>query len=312
MGGEVRVRSIEPTTVPQWDRMKTANLLTETLSKLSVPQDRVLYVHSSMNWLTRADISLRGAVDALIDWTQAAGGTLVFPAFPFRGSHEAYLRSKPTFDVRRTPARVGLLNETVRRRRGVKRSLDPDLSVIALGPHADLVVGTGFTGPDPTGPDSPFQRIIKLGGMLAGLGVSLNYMNMIHVLDSRYRQRYPFDIYSPSIYVADAIDAAGCRHTVAKHAMLNELQMHIKPSLVVQLLRPGHNTFRSLKVGDTDFFVWDLPSWERLCVAHAEQTLDDGGFPCWLGEVARRVDWKASADAEGRAGARPAAGSRRR
>jgi aminoglycoside N3'-acetyltransferase len=293
------------------DRMKTSNVLTETLSKLSVPQDRVLYVHSSMNWLTRAGISLREAVDALIDWTQAAGGTLVFPAFPFRGSHEAYLRSKPTFDVRRTPARVGLLNETVRRRPGVKRSLDPDLSVIALGPQADAVIGTRLTGKDPTGPDSPFQRIIELGGALAGLGVSLNYMNMIHVLDSRYRARYPFDIYSPSIYAADAIDAAGCRHTVAKHAMLNELQLHIKPRLVIHMLRPARETFRSLKVGETDFFVWDLPSWQRLCVAHAEQMLDGGGFPCWLSEVAQRVAWKASAAGTGRAGARPLAGSRR-
>jgi aminoglycoside N3'-acetyltransferase len=292
--------------------MKTANLLTETLLKLSVPQDRVLYVHSSMNWLTRAGISLREAVDALIEWTQAAGGTLVFPAFPFRGSHEAYLRSNPTFDVRRTPARVGLLNETVRRRRGVNRSLDPDLSVIALGSQADAVVGTGLTGRDPTGPDSPFQRIIELGGSLAGLGVSLNYMNMIHVLDSRYRARYPFDIYSPSIYAAEAIDAAGCRHTVVKHAMLNELQVHIKPSLVIHMLSPGRDTFRSLKVGDTDFFVWDLPPWEKLCADHAEQTLDGGSFPCWLNEVAQRVAWKAPATADRRSAARPVAGLRRR
>jgi aminoglycoside N3'-acetyltransferase len=292
--------------------MKTANLLTETLLKLSVPQDRVLYIHSSMNWLTRAGISLREAVDALVEWTQAAGGTLVFPAFPFRGSHEAYLRSKPTFDVRRTPARVGLLNETVRRRRGVNRSLDPDLSVIALGSQADAVVGTGLTGRDPTGPDSPFQRIIELGGSLAGLGVSLNYMNMIHVLDSRYRARYPFDIYSPSIYAAEAIDAAGRRHTVVKHAMLNELQVHIKPSLVIHMLSPGRDTFRSLKVGDTDFFVWDLPPWEKLCADHAEQTLDGGGFPCWLNEVAQRVAWKAPATADRRSAARPVAGSRRR
>jgi aminoglycoside N3'-acetyltransferase len=292
--------------------MKTANLLTETLLKLSVPQDRVLYIHSSMNWLTRAGISLREAVDALVEWTQAAGGTLVFPAFPFRGSHEAYLRSKPTFDVRRTPARVGLLNETVRRRRGVNRSLDPDLSIIALGSQADAVVGTELTGRDPTGPDSPFQRIIELGGSLAGLGVSLNYMNMIHVLDSRYRARYPFDIYSPSIYAAEAIDAAGRRHTVVKHAMLNELQVHIKPSLVIHMLSPGRDTFRSLKVGDTDFFVWDLPPWEKLCADHAEQTLDGGGFPCWLNEVAQRVAWKAPATADRRSAARPVAGSRRR
>jgi aminoglycoside N3'-acetyltransferase len=92
--------------------------------------------------------------------------------------------------------------------------------VIALGPQADAVIGTGLTGKDPTGPDSPFQRIIELGGALAGLGVSFNYMNMIHVVDSRYREHYPFEIYSRSMYTADTIDAAGCRHTVvmARHA----------------------------------------------------------------------------------------------
>jgi hypothetical protein len=150
-----------------------------------------------------------------------------------------------------------------------------------------------------------------LGGALAGLGVSFNYMNLIHVLDSRYRARYPFEIYSRSIYAADAIDAAGCRHTTAKYAMLNELQMHIKPGLVVHMLNPGRDTFRNLKIGDTDFFVWDLPSWERLCAEHAEQTLAGGGFPCWLSEVAPRLASKSPAAAERRSLARPIAGSRR-
>ncbi len=265
--------------------MTTSNPLTQALSKLSVPQDRILYIHSSMDWLTRAGIRVVDALDALVGWTNAGGGTLVFPAFPFRGSHEAYLRTRPTFDVRRSPARVGLLNETMRRRKGVKRSLDADLSVIALGPQADAVIGVGLTGKDPTGPDSPFQRVIELGGALVGLGVSFNYMNMIHVLDSRYRVHYPFQIYSDTIYAVDTIDDDGRCHAAVKHAMLNELQVHIKPSQAVHLLKPSRDTFRSLRIGDTDFFVWDLPSWERLCVAHIEQRLDAGSFPCWLTEV---------------------------
>lgn len=268
--------------------MDPPGTLRHVLAKLSVPQDRIVYIHSSMDWLSRAGFRTGDALDALIDWT-SCGGTLVFPAFPFRGSHEAYLRSGPIFDVKRTPARVGLLNETLRRRKGVRRSLDPDLSVIALGPLADVIVGSGFTGEDPTGADLPFQRVIELGGVLVGLGVSINYMNMIHVLDSRYRGRYPFDIYSRSIYPAITIDTKGRRHQVTKQAMLNELQVYIKPSRVVRQLNPGSDVFRSLKVGDTDFFLWDLPSWERLCIDHVEKVLDDGGVPCWLAEVAKRV-----------------------
>jgi aminoglycoside N3'-acetyltransferase len=270
------------------DGMEQANALKKVLTALSVPRDRVLYVHSSMDWLSRAGVRLGDALNTLIDWTDR-GGTLVFPAFPFRGSHEAYLQGRPTFDVRRTPVRVGLLNETLRRRKGVKRSLDPDLSVIAVGRQADAVIGTGFTGPDPTGPDSPFQRVIALNGALLGLGVSFNYMNMIHVLDSRYRESYPIEIYSNAVYAARTIDAAGCPHEVSKQAMLNELQVHIKPSEIVRLLRPGCEVFRNERIDDVDFFVWDLPPWERLCVAHIEQALDAGSFPCWLTEVSRHL-----------------------
>src|SRR6516165_10618024 len=260
--------------------MRTSNLLTETLSNLSVPRGRILYIHSSMDWLIRAGIGVGEALDSLIEWTTSAGGTLVFPAFPFRGSHEAYLQSRPTLDMRRTP--------------------DADLSVIALGPQADAVVGTGLTGKDPTGPDSPFQRILGLGGALAGLGVSLNYMNMIHVLDSRYREHYPFEIYSRSVYPADTIDAFGYRHTVVKHAMLNDLQVHIKPSRIVQVLKPSRDIFRSWRIGDTDFFVWELPPWEKLCVEHIEQMLDARSFPCWLAQVEPRVPRRLPTAAEGR------------
>lgn len=277
----------------------TTNALTQVLSELSVPRDRIVYIHSSMDWLGRAGIGVGEALGALIDWTDRGGGTLVFPAFPFRGSHEAYLQSEPTFDVRRSPARVGLLNETLRRRQGVRRSLDPDLSVIAFGPQAESVVGSGFTGADPTGADSPFQRVIELGGALLGLGVSFNYMNMIHVLDSRYRHRYPFEIYASSIYAARTIDGDGHLHRVNKQAMLNELQVHIRPGRIVPELRPGRDVFRSLKMGETDFFVWDLPLWERLCVAHVEQRLDAGAAPCWLTEVARHVPQRKSASLAG-------------
>jgi aminoglycoside 3-N-acetyltransferase len=269
--------------------MAEANALTQVLARLSVPHDRILFIHSSMDWLNRVGISIGDALDALTGWVDAGGGSLVLPAFPFRGSHQAYLESNPVFDVRRTAVRVGLLNETLRRRHGVARSLDPDLSVIACGPQADAIVGSGFTGEDPTGPDSPFQRVIERGGMLLGLGVSFNYMNAIHVLDSRYRHHYPFDIYSDSTYSARTIDATGAAHDIAKRAMLNELQLHIKPSRIVSALQPGRDVFRSLKSGDTDFFVWDLPPWEELCVRHIEEALASGGCPCWLTEVEKHV-----------------------
>jgi aminoglycoside N3'-acetyltransferase len=259
----------------------TTGALTAALIALSVPRDRVVFVQSSTDWLWRAGIDLDAAYEQLLEWT-APGGTLVMPAFPFRGSHEAYLRGGTVFDVRSTPARVGLLNERLRRRSNVKRSLDPDLSVIALGPRADDIVGSSFTGLDPMGPDSPFQRVLESGGVFLGLGVSFNYMALIHVLDARYRGQYPVDIYSRSTYAMRVIDEAQREHTVTKQAMLNAVQLHIKPSEVIQRLKPGPEVFRSLTKGETNFFVWELREWERLCSGHADQATREGHVPCWL------------------------------
>src|SRR5215471_16675962 len=83
--------------------VKRSNTLTQVLAALSVPQDRIVYVHSSMDWLSRAGISVGEAIRALTEWAGCGGGTLVFPAFPFRGSHEVYLKGQPVFDVRRSP-----------------------------------------------------------------------------------------------------------------------------------------------------------------------------------------------------------------
>lgn len=269
--------------------MKKAENLAPILARLAVPCDRVLYIHSSMDWMSRAGISIEDAINSLLRWVEDAGGTLVFPSFPFRGSHEAYLRTNPVFDVRQSPARVGLLNETFRRMKGVNRSIDPDLSIVAYGPSADVVVGDRPTGVDPTGPDSPFERVLRIGGCLLGLGVSLNYMNVIHVLDSRYRNDYPFSIYSDRLYDARSIDYDGVQHKLKKYAMLNDLQVHIKPSRVIPELKPKRDVFRDIAVGDTSFFVWELLPWEAMCVRHIEERLSVGRPPCWLEEVSKRL-----------------------
>ena len=70
----------------------------------------------------------------------------------------------------------------MRRRKGVKRSLDADLSVIALGPQADAVIGVGLTGKDPTGPDSPFQRVIELGGALSSPGAQSRVARVVSTM----------------------------------------------------------------------------------------------------------------------------------
>ena len=57
-------------------------------------------------------------------------------------SRHAYrvLAFGPRFDVRKTPAAIGLIPEVFRRTAGVRRSLDPDFSIAALGAEAAGIV----------------------------------------------------------------------------------------------------------------------------------------------------------------------------
>ncbi len=110
------------------------------LEELQVPRSGVLYVQSSTDWLQKAGFSATDTLAALIEWTR--GGTLVMPAYPFRVTHAEYLASRPRFDVNKTPAAIGLIPEVFRRTAGVRRSLDPDFSIAALGADAADIVET--------------------------------------------------------------------------------------------------------------------------------------------------------------------------
>ena len=117
------------------------------LEALGLPRERVLYVQSSVDWIRRAGFDASDTLSTLLEWTGDAG-TLVMPSYPFHSTHRQYLESGPLYDVRRTPAAIGLLTEVFRRTEGVERSLDPDFCVAARGADAEAIVGTAPAGPD--------------------------------------------------------------------------------------------------------------------------------------------------------------------
>src|SRR5205814_935821 len=85
-------------------------------------------------------------------------GTLLVPTSPFIGWQEDYIASKPTFDVRRTPSRMGLMTELFRRMPDTVRSLHPTHSVAGWGAHAEELLSTHHLG-ETFGETSPFCRI---------------------------------------------------------------------------------------------------------------------------------------------------------
>jgi aminoglycoside N3'-acetyltransferase len=262
----------------------SAQRAADILEALAVPKGRVLYVQTSVDWLQKAGLTAAGTLADLLAWA-APSGTIVMPSYPFHTTHAEYLRTGPTFDVRRTPAAIGLLPESFRRTRGVVRSLDPDFAVAAIGPDAADIVGSAPAAPDPFGADSSYQRMLNRECTLVGMGVSLNTTSFIHLIDSKSEAGYPAPVYEHELFSTTVIDAAGVSHVVPRKAIRPPFQQRIKPSNVNREMQPTEAVFRSVEINGACFFKWDLGEWARWCLSHARQRAGAGQWPCWLADL---------------------------
>ena len=259
------------------------------LEALAVPKGQVLYVQTSVDWMQRAGLTAAGTLADLLEWVSPRG-TVVMPSYPFHTTHVEYLQQRPTFDVRRTPAAIGLLPESFRRTRGAVRSLDPDFAVAAIGAEATEIAGTAPAELDAFGHDSSYQRMLDRGCTLVGLGVSLNTTSFIHVIDSCSEAGYPAPVYEQELFATTVIDGSGVAHPVARKAIRPAFQQRIKPSNVNLEMRPSDAVFRSVEIGGACFFKWDLSAWAEWCLAHAQERAAAGQWPCWLRDLDASVD----------------------
>jgi aminoglycoside N3'-acetyltransferase len=254
--------------------------LASILTALQVPRGGVLYVQCSLDWMQRGGINTATALPTLIDWTQ--GGTLVMPSYPFHSTHQAYLETRPSYDVKRTPSAIGLLPEALRRTKGAVRSLDPDFSVVAYGADAAAIAGEAPAATDTFGPDSSYQRMIDRGATALGLGVSLNTCSFIHVIDSRMAESYPRSPWLEPRYALSVIDREGRSLSVERQALRPEFQQRTKPANIIDTMRPDSTVFSSLDIDGARFFRWHVPEWASWCTAHAAERAGQRAWPCWL------------------------------
>lgn len=258
----------------------------EVLDRLCIDQAPLLFVQSSATWLSKAGMRA-AAVLAGLQERLTPDGVIVMPSYPFSGLHEDFLKTEPSVNLATAPAMTGMLPELLRRRPASMRSLDPDLPLVVWGGGAAGIAGDAPSDDDPTGEKSAFGRVVRVGGYYLGLGVSHNYMALVHVLDSRYRERYPYPIYSDRLYAATAEDGDGNKqYVVKKRAVLADVQKRIRPSRMIEELPDGQNFFHSLSIDGTLFFSWKLKEWEAWATRHIEDRLREGRMPCWLDEYA--------------------------
>jgi aminoglycoside 3-N-acetyltransferase len=166
--------------------------LADVLRNLGFRPGAMIMVHSSFSTVKRRvpDITPEKLIRQMQELV-GPDGTLLMPAFSFRGRQSHYVDTHTHFDVQHTPSCVGVLTEVFRRMPDVTRSYHPTHSVAGWGRHAKDILSTHHLG-STFGVTSPFYRLREYDGLVVGLGRRYRYtFTITHVpeeLNSRSRE----------------------------------------------------------------------------------------------------------------------------
>ena len=93
-------------------------------------------------------------------------------------------RDGRTFDPDTIPSDMGVISETFRLRPGVLRSRHPYHPVAGSGGRAEEILSDHEQSAAPDGPETPYGRLITLGGKVLHIGCDLDTMTLLHTVEA--------------------------------------------------------------------------------------------------------------------------------
>lgn len=218
--------------------------LAALLDRLGVGSGNLVYVHTSFGRLGHLGLTPNELIEGLCRHV-GHSGTVVLPSFawhvdpkarPWKG-YADYFAIRPPFDVRHTPANIGLIPELFRNWPGVLRSAHYWWSIAARGPLAETITRDQVGVEYPYGPDSAFGRMRTLGVKVLGLGVSLNTTSLAPVVDHELGDRHPQEVLTSELQDGVVIDQDGRRRLTRSYWLLPDVVRLIKPSALIEQSR---------------------------------------------------------------------------
>ena len=182
---------------PHIDRQAIA----ASLRALGIAAGDTVLMHSSLKSLGYVDGGPRAVLEAVFD-AVSPGGTLVVPTYYMPGGtiYSTCRTEGYVFDRDQHGTGLGALPTTFLTLPGVVRGIHPTHSLSALGPQAVYVVGDHHRAASTFGPDSPWDRCLKLDAKVLGLGVSLHPVAYYHALEDAMGERFPLPVRMREVY----------------------------------------------------------------------------------------------------------------
>jgi aminoglycoside 3-N-acetyltransferase len=164
------------------------------LKELEITQGDVILVHSSYKSFGGVKGGPQEVINALLDII-GKKGTLVMPTFNFSFCDEFNKSGKGYYDVDKTPSKMGILTEIVRKMPGAKRSAIPIYSVTVYGQLVDEL--SNITDNNVYGKDSIFGKLHRLNAKILIIGLTYNNsLTFVHYVEQQegcdYRHQKDF------------------------------------------------------------------------------------------------------------------------
>ena len=233
----------------------TSQSLREALVSVGADQCSVLYVHSGMTFgtpspgLTRRDLLAR-----LVDVVRDLGvATVCMPTFTFSFCNDE------SFDRQRSRSFMGALNEHFRSLPDVERSVDPLMSVAAMGADLDLVrdLGTQSIGANSTFDKLAHRDDVKFLFLGVRPGACFTYM---HYLEWKAQVPYRYDRDFTGQVTDDGITTTVTKQLFVRYngVVASDTSFDYED----KLLQLGH--LRDAQVGASSVSCMPRPEAERL------------------------------------------------
>jgi aminoglycoside 3-N-acetyltransferase len=182
----------------RWHAFSPAEL-EKALGALGVHQGDALLVHSSFD---RFEGFSGKPTDVIAILQSAVGddGAILMPTMPFSGSALDYAARNEILDLARTPSKMGLVTELFRRSPGVRRSAHPTHPVAGWGRQAEGMLAEHYRAATPCGRETPFGRLLDVGGKVLFLGARINSMTFFHTVEEILDPRMPTSPFTKELY----------------------------------------------------------------------------------------------------------------
>ena len=179
------------------------------LRALGIKKGDTIFVHSSFSSFGFVKRGPQEVIDALLE---AVGqeGNVCMPSF-------GPLPDGKTFDVSTMPCALGKIPETFRKMPGAKRSLSPTHSVACIGKGADYIVSGALAGETAFGKNSPYYKMMEMGGKVVCLGSPFTHsLTCNYLIEDEAGDKFPVKVYEKELREFVVIDEAGKKHLVRK------------------------------------------------------------------------------------------------